>query len=99
MLFLLPFLSPGSGQLRSNCVLKTITTADRSYLQVQIRVLRMAAFVDYLQVRQMTGHDAHECIGFVMLTEVCTKTALTVLNRFHLVILDSCRFEQTLLQI
>jgi hypothetical protein len=47
----------------------------------------MTALVDDLQIRLMTGHDAHQYIRLVMLAKVRAKTTLSALNHFHLAIL------------
>lgn len=64
---------------------KAITTADRCDLQVQGCVLRMTTFVEDLEVRLMAAHDADQYVCLVLLPEVITETALSVLNCFHIV--------------
>jgi hypothetical protein len=67
--------------------LKTIASADRRHLQVQIGVSWMTALIEHLEVRFVASHDTHEYVSLVMLAEVHTKTTLTVLNRLHRAVL------------
>jgi hypothetical protein len=46
-------------------------------------MLGMSALVDYFQVGLMAAADADENVGLVMFAEVSTETALSSLNRFH----------------
>lgn len=61
-----------------------VAAADRRYLQVQVGVLRMTAFVNNLQVSLVARANADEDICLMVLSEVRAQTALSVVNRFHL---------------
>jgi hypothetical protein len=77
------------GTLRRHSWNKTIASADGRHFQVQARMFRMAAFVYDLEVGLMAAPNAdqHVCLLMVF-TEVTTETALSILNRFH--VLTSC---------
>jgi hypothetical protein len=47
-------------------------------------VLWVPAFVDDLEVRFMAAHNANQNVCLVLFTEVSTKAALSILNRFHI---------------
>jgi hypothetical protein len=63
---------------------KAITSADWRDLQVQVGVLRMAAFVHNLQISLMAAPNANKNLCTVVLAEMGTETALSVLNAFHI---------------
>jgi xylose isomerase len=86
-LFLLQFTACRNISLCGGRKLKTIASADRRHLQVQIGVLWVTALIKYLEVRFMAGHDTNKHVSLVMFAEVRAKTALTVLNCLHRAVL------------
>jgi hypothetical protein len=72
-------------QLCCRCWSEAITPTDGRDLQVQPRMLRMAAFVQDFQVSLMTLENADQDVRFlVVFAEVRAETTLPVLNRFHI---------------
>ena len=47
-------------------------------------MFRMAALVDYLEIRLMAAHDADQHVCLVLFTKVSAETALSVANCFHI---------------
>jgi len=66
--------------LSRRCGSKSVATADRGNLQVQAGVLRMAAFVHDRCFCLVAGNNGDKLVVSMRLTEVRTKTALTVRN-------------------
>jgi hypothetical protein len=63
---------------------ESIAAADRSDLQVQRRMLGVTALVKQRWFRRLAGEDRHENRCFmVVLAEVVTESALSVLNGLH----------------
>jgi hypothetical protein len=62
------------------CRDKAITSADRRHLQVQRRVLGMAALIEYLEVCLMLGTNAYQNLGLMTLSEMRTESALSIVN-------------------
>jgi hypothetical protein len=68
---------------------KSIATADGGDLQVEGGVFRVAAVVEDFDVCLMAADDADQGSRFMVLAEVGAKTALTVVNCFHDIVLSS----------
>ncbi len=50
---------------------------------MQCCVLGVAAFIEHSQIGFVAEDDAHESVRLMVLSEVCAKTALSVLNWLH----------------
>lgn len=78
-----PLLFTAENLLRLCSRHETVATGNRGHLQVQRRVLGVAAFIEDAELGLVAGDNAHESVCFVVLSEVGTKTALSVLNWLH----------------
>src|ERR1700722_16246158 len=74
-------LNPRSGLGRRH---EAIASADRRYLQVQRRMLRMPALVQQRLIGFFAGEDGHKHRTLRMvLAKVITKSALSAMNCLH----------------